>query len=71
MTALSLKNTTAAQLDEAAAVNLATHMSWVQERTDGMLVEADEQLIMVDCGLATDTFNTICRANLTAPHSSF
>jgi hypothetical protein len=52
------------QLAAAADENLATHMSWLQRHTPGMQVFADEQLVVVDCGLPTDTFNTVCRARL-------
>jgi len=53
------------ELAQAAAENLATHMSWAHERTPGMRVFSDEYLVLADSGLACDTFNTVCRARLT------
>lgn len=64
MNVLSLDDTTAERLDTAAEANLVTHMSWVQKRTPGMRVYEDEQLTVVDSGLATDTFNFVGRARL-------
>jgi GNAT superfamily N-acetyltransferase len=52
------------QLAYAAGENLAAHMSWVQMGTAGMSVQTDDQLVVVDAGLPTDTFNTVCRARL-------
>jgi GNAT superfamily N-acetyltransferase len=47
--------------------NLATHMAWLQARLPGACVLDAADLLLVDSGFATDTFNTICRARL-APH---
>jgi ribosomal protein S18 acetylase RimI-like enzyme len=51
-------------LDAADAANKAVHLGWIQERTPGMLVFADDELMVVDSGLPTDTFNVVCRARL-------
>lgn len=48
----------------AADENLITHMTWVQARLPGGNVEADEELVLSDSGLACDTFNFVCRARL-------
>jgi hypothetical protein len=57
---------TAPELAEAADANLVTHMSWVQRRVEGMLVQEDDQHVIVDSGLPCDTFNVVCRARLAA-----
>lgn len=49
---------------EAADQNFVTHASWVAARLPGMLVRADDELVLVDSGLACDTFNLVCRARL-------
>jgi len=64
MKVLSLADATAEQLDAADEANKVTHMSWVQQRTAGMQVYRDDQLIVIDSGLPTDTFNVVCRARL-------
>jgi GNAT superfamily N-acetyltransferase len=64
MNVLSLDQATAEQLDATDEANKVTHLSWIQQRTTGMRVDADDQLIVVDSGLPTDTFNVICRARL-------
>ena len=53
-----------AALDAADEVNKVTHLSWIQEGTRGMQVFADDELVVVDSGFATDTFNVVCRARL-------
>jgi ribosomal protein S18 acetylase RimI-like enzyme len=60
----SLHDLTPTDLETAAVDNLAIHASWVQQRTLGMRVTNDPQLIVVDCGLPCDTFNLVCRARL-------
>jgi hypothetical protein len=64
MAILSLDDSSPEQLNVAAEANMVTHMSWLQQRTAGMQVLADDQLILVDSGLPTDTFNIVCRARL-------
>jgi ribosomal protein S18 acetylase RimI-like enzyme len=44
--------------------NLHEHVSFVQRRVAGMTVEDRADLLLVDSGLASDTFNKICRARL-------
>jgi ribosomal protein S18 acetylase RimI-like enzyme len=51
-------------LDAADAANKAVHLGWIQERTTGMHVFADDELMVVDSGLPTETFNVVCRARL-------
>ena len=51
-------------LAAAAAANLAVHMSWPQRHTPGMYVDERDDLLLVDCGLACDTFNVVCNARL-------
>src|SRR5262245_31394337 len=53
------------ELYAAMGANLATHMSWVQARLLGARVVETPDLLLVDSGFATDTFNVICRARLT------
>jgi hypothetical protein len=59
-----LDSATVAELYAAMDSNLATHMSWVQARLPGARVIEAPDLMLVDSGLATDTFNVICRARL-------
>lgn len=40
------------------------HAAWAPARTAGMRVLADDALVLVDSGLACDTFNHVCRARL-------
>lgn len=49
--------------------NLAGHVSFLQRRLDGMKVEEDDGLMLVDSGHASDTFNKVLRARL-APDSA-
>jgi ribosomal protein S18 acetylase RimI-like enzyme len=44
--------------------NLHGHIAFVQRRLPGMFVDDREDLLLVDSGLPTDTFNKICRARL-------
>ena len=53
-----------AALDAADEANKVIHLSWIQEGTRGMRVYADDELLVVDSGFATDTFNVVCRARL-------
>ena len=46
--------------------NLHGHIAWVQRATVGMQVVEDEQLLLVDSGLPSETFNKVCRARLKA-----
>lgn len=50
---------------EAAAANLAVHFTWVQSRTPGMRVSIGPDLVLADCGMPCDTFNTASHARLT------
>ena len=49
---------------EAMEDNLAGHFSFLPGLTEGMLVEEAPDLVLVDSGLPTDTFNAVCRARL-------
>lgn len=44
--------------------NLAAHVAYVQARTPGMHVEDRADLLLVDSGLPSDTFNKVLRARL-------
>jgi len=59
-----LHELTTAQLAAAADENFIVHISWAQQRTAGMTVIDDGQLLLTDSGLPTDTFNIICRTRL-------
>jgi len=61
---------TGAALEAADEANKVTHLSWIQERTEGMQVFSDDELVVVDSGFATDTFNVVCRARLQGGISS-
>jgi GNAT superfamily N-acetyltransferase len=58
---------TDAELADAAAANMATHVSWAPRRVAGMTVRDDADLLVVDSGLPCDTFNCVCRARLDPP----
>lgn len=45
--------------------NLHGHVAFAQRHVSGMTVDDREDLLLVDSGLPTDTFNKICRARLT------
>lgn len=51
-------------LEAADEANKVAHLSWIQERTRGMQVFSDDELVVVDSGFETDTFNVVCRARL-------
>ncbi len=48
----------------AADDNLVAHAAWVQQRTPGMRVDVEPDLVLIDSGLPCDTFNVVCRARL-------
>ncbi len=52
------------ELMVAVEENLHGHVSFVQRQLPGMLVQHDDDLIMVDSGLASDTFNKILGSRL-------
>jgi len=54
------------QLLASMEENLAGHVAYVQRRLAGMFVDDREDLLIVDSGLPTDTFNKILRARLDA-----
>jgi ribosomal protein S18 acetylase RimI-like enzyme len=54
-----------ADVEAAAAANLATHFTYAQRVVDGMRVREDSGVVLADSGLPCDTFNTVCRARLT------
>jgi ribosomal protein S18 acetylase RimI-like enzyme len=56
-------------LEAADEANKVAHLSWIQARTPGMRVFADDALVVVDSGFATDTFNVVCRARLSCGSS--
>jgi GNAT superfamily N-acetyltransferase len=55
-----------AELAAAADANFALHASWVARHVAGMRVDELDGLTVVDAGLATDTFNVACHAQLDA-----
>lgn len=59
-----------AALAEALDANMAVHAAWIQRRLPGMEVRDDLGYLLVDAGLATDTFNLICRARLSAGNAA-
>src|SRR5919202_3846956 len=59
-----MKDLSPADLASAAAANLVTHVSWVQQRIPGMRVVDTGGLVLVDSSLPCDTFNVVCRARL-------
>src|SRR5687768_4645016 len=56
-------------LSDAAAANLAVHVSWVHQQTPGMRAAIEPDLVVVDSGLPQDTFNVACHARLD-PHTA-
>lgn len=53
-----------AALPEAMEENVHAHIAYVSRRTPGMYVQDAADLLLVDSGLSTDTFNKIARARL-------
>jgi ribosomal protein S18 acetylase RimI-like enzyme len=56
---------------ESADTNMSVHASWGLRAVPGAIVIDDPELVMTDSGLASDTFNIVCRARLspkTAQH---
>jgi GNAT superfamily N-acetyltransferase len=49
---------------EAADLNLVTHMTWVQSRLAGGYVEQGDELVLSDSGLPSETFNFVTRARM-------
>jgi ribosomal protein S18 acetylase RimI-like enzyme len=54
------------ELSDAADENLAAHAEFPCRALPRSRVERDPELVLVDSGLACDTFNLICRARLIA-----
>jgi GNAT superfamily N-acetyltransferase len=48
----------------AMDANLGVHMAWLQAGLPGGQVRDDPDLLLVDSGFPTDTFNCVCRARL-------
>src|SRR4051812_43593245 len=48
----------------AVDANLAVHMAWLQAGLPGGRVADEPDLLLVDSGFPTDTFNCVCRARL-------
>lgn len=51
-----------AEIIGAASENFVAHVSWLQERTEGMVVRKSNDIVITDSGLECDTFNVVCRA---------
>lgn len=52
------------ELARAADENFVTHAGWAAARVSGMVVRDEPDLVLVDSGLACDTFNFVLRARL-------
>lgn len=52
------------ELAHAADANFVTHAGWAASRVPGMVVRDEPDLVLVDSGLACDTFNFVLRARL-------
>src|SRR5512134_1237273 len=52
------------ELAHAADANFVTHASWATARVPGMMTRDEPDLVLVDSGLACDTFNFVLRARL-------
>ena len=48
----------------AMEYNLHGHIAFLQRNLPGMTVDDRDDLLLVDSGLSTDTFNKVCRARL-------
>jgi GNAT superfamily N-acetyltransferase len=64
MANIDLGQDSTAALAEAADANFVVHATWALRRTAGMRVIDEPELVLADAGLASDTFNIICRARL-------
>ncbi|MEZ4670791.1 MAG: GNAT family N-acetyltransferase [Anaerolineae bacterium] len=62
----NLHDLSAAELLMAARDNQVEHFAWLARQTDGMIVNEASGLVIVDCGLPCDTFNTVTRAWLSS-----
>jgi ribosomal protein S18 acetylase RimI-like enzyme len=51
-------------LMDAADANMVTHAGWIQQRIVGMKIVESPELVLIDSGLASDTFNLVCRARM-------
>src|SRR5689334_15009709 len=51
-------------IQAAATANLVTHFTWVQRQTICMRADINTNLVLTDCGLPCDTFNSVCQARL-------
>lgn len=52
------------ELAQAADANFVAHAGWAASRVTGMVVRDEPDLVLVDSGLACDTFNFVLRARL-------
>lgn len=53
-------------ISDAADDNLAVHATWATRHLPGARVAENSSLVLVDSGLACDTYNFACRARLAA-----
>jgi ribosomal protein S18 acetylase RimI-like enzyme len=53
---------------QAADENFVTHAGWVQRHVAGMSVRDADDLVVIDSGLPSDTFNYVCRARIPPEH---
>jgi GNAT superfamily N-acetyltransferase len=56
-----------AALALAAEANFVLHAGWAPRRLPGMRVRDADGLVLIDSGLACDTFNIVCAARLALP----
>jgi len=60
----ALRDLSPADLAEAADLNLVAHAGWIPRRIPGGRVGEDEDLVVIDAGLDSNTVNLVCRARL-------
>ncbi len=58
----SLTDRSPADLAAAADTNLVTHAGWVQGQTQGMHLIVAPDVVLIDSGLPSDTFNLVCQS---------
>jgi ribosomal protein S18 acetylase RimI-like enzyme len=61
---VSIGNLKRASLAEAADANLVAHAGWTHTQIAGMRLLDQGELVLIDSGLPSDTFNLNCRARL-------
>jgi len=59
---LQLSTATLRDVDSAMEENFVAHVSWLPSQLPGARVVRSPELVLVDSGFESDTFNVICRA---------